>query len=325
MDSGTIQPRHHPRDTAPGMAAPRPFIVEPIAHEPLRGILLMICAVSTFSLLDTTAKYLVQTYPTGQVVWARYVGHVVLAAALLLPRHGRGLVRSQRPDLQILRSLFLFGATCSNFAALQYLQLAQTSSILFSTPFMVAILAIPLLGEHIGPRRWMAIGVGFFGVLIVMRPGLGLVHWAASLSLLCALFGACYQITTRKLAGIDRAVTTQFYSALVGALAITPLMPFVWQAPDLRGALLMLCLGAFGGFGHWLLILAHRLAPAPILAPFAYAQLLPMILLGYLVFNDFPDLWTLVGAGVVLSSGLYLLYRERKVKPLRPPTEPTAP
>jgi len=303
------------------MAGHRPFTIEPIANEPVRGILLMVAAVCTFSLLDTTAKHLVQAYPTGQVVWARYVGHVVLAAAILLPIHGRGLLVSQRPGLQVLRSLFLFGSTCANFAALQYLQLAQTSSILFSTPFIVAMLAVPLLGEHIGPRRWAAIGIGFFGVLIVVRPGLGLVHWAAGLSLLCALFGACYQISTRKLAGVDRAVTTQFYSALVGALEITPLVPFVWQTPDLKGAFLMLCLGAFGGFGHWLLILAHRLAPAPILAPFSYVQLLPMILLGYLVFGDFPDLWTLIGAGVVLTSGLYLLYRERRMKPGKPPSE----
>lgn len=302
------------------MAAPRSFSIEPISHEPLRGILLIIAAFCTFSLLDTTAKYLVQTYPTGQVVWARYVGHVLLAAVILLPRHGRSLLQSQSPGLQVIRSLLLFGSTCANFAALQYLQLAETSAIMFSAPLMVAVLAIPLLGEHIGPRRWGAVIIGFFGVLIVIRPGLGLVHWAAGLSLLCALFGAGYQITTRKLAGVDRAVTTQFYSALIGAVAITPLVPFFWKTPDLEGVLLMLCLGAFGGFGHWMLILAHRLAPAPILAPFNYIQLLPMILLGYLVFGDFPDLWTLIGAGVVLSSGLYLLYRERKVKPGKPPS-----
>ncbi len=302
------------------MAAPRSFSIEPISHEPLRGILLIIAAFCIFSLLDTTAKYLVQTYPTAQVVWARYVGHVLLAAVILLPRHGRSLLQSQSPGLQVIRSLLLFGSTCANFAALQYLQLAETSAIMFSAPLMVAVLAIPLLGEHIGPRRWAAVIIGFFGVLIVIRPGLGLVHWAAGLSLLCALFGAGYQITTRKLAGVDRAVTTQFYSALIGAVAITPLVPFFWKTPDLEGVLLMLCLGAFGGFGHWMLILAHRLAPAPILAPFNYIQLLPMILLGYLVFGDFPDLWTLIGAGVVLSSGLYLLYRERKVKPGKPPS-----
>jgi drug/metabolite transporter (DMT)-like permease len=302
------------------MKPPRSFTIEPLANEPLRGILLIVAAFCTFSLLDTTAKFLVQSYPTAQVVWVRYVGHLVLAGLILLPRHGRGLLHSQRLGLQVTRSLFLFGATCANFAALQYLQLAETSSIQFSTPLMVAMLAVPLLGEHIGPRRWAAIGIGFFGVMIVIRPGLGLVHWAAGLSLLSALCGALYQITTRKLAGVDRAVTTQFYSALIGALAITPLVPFFWQAPDLKGAALMFCLGALGGFGHWLLILAHRLAPAPILAPFNYIQLLPMILLGYLVFGDFPDSWTLIGAGVVLSSGLYLLYRERKVKPGKPPS-----
>lgn len=300
------------------MQPARSFTIEPLANEPLRGILLIVAAFCTFAMLDTTAKYLVQSYPTAQVVWARYVGHVVLAAVILLPMHGRGLLVSQRPGLQVIRSLLLFGATCTNFAALQYLQLAQTSSIQFSTPLMVAVLAIPLLGEHIGPRRWAAIFIGFIGVLIVIRPGLGLVHWAAGLSLTTALCGALYQITTRKLAGVDRAVTTQFYSALIGAVVITPLVPFIWQTPDLTGIALMVLLGALGGFGHWMLILAHRLAPAPILAPFLYIQLLPMILLGYIVFSDLPDLWTLIGAGVVLSSGLYLLYRERRVKAIRP-------
>ncbi|MEO3430663.1 DMT family transporter [Pelagibius sp. CAU 1746] len=300
----------------------RPYTVEPQANEPLRGILLIVAAFSTFALLDTTAKYLVQIYPTTQVVWARYVGHVVLAAALLLPIHGTGLLHSRRPGLQVVRSLLLFTSTCTNFAALQFLQLAQTSSIQFSTPLLVAVLAIPLLGEHIGPRRWLAIFIGFVGVLIVIRPGLGLVHWAAGLSMITAVAGALYNITTRKLAGVDRAVTTQFYSALIGAIVITPLVPFVWQAPDLTGILLMLLLGALGGLGHWMLILAHRLAPAPILAPFLYIQLLPMILLGYMVFGDFPDEWTLVGAGVVVFSGLYLLYRERRVKAVRPPVLP---
>lgn len=300
------------------MAAPRPFTIEPISHEPLRGILLMVAAFCTFSMLDTTAKYLVQIYPTAQVVWARYVGHVVLAAAVLLPMHGRGLFVTHRPGLQVLRSFFLFGATCTNFAALQYLQLAETSAISFSAPLMVAVLAIPLLGESIGPRRWAAIFVGFLGVLIVIRPGLGLVHWATGLSVLTALCVSLYQITTRKLAGVDRAVTTQFYSAILGAVAITPIVPFFWETPDVTGAALMLLLGALGGIGHWMLILAHRLAPAPVIAPFNYIQLLPMILFGYLVFGDLPDVWTLFGAGIVLSSGLYLLSRERKVKAAQP-------
>ncbi len=296
------------------MQMPRDLQIQPVVHAPLQGIALMIAAFTTFAALDTTAKYLVQFYPPEQVVWARYTGHCVLALVILWPRNGAALLRSQRLGTQVLRSLLLFATTCTNFVALQYLQLAETSAIFFSTPLIVALLSVPLLGERIGPRRWTAILIGFLGVLVVVRPGLGLMHWAAGLSLLTALGAALYQITTRKLAGVDPAATTQFYTALVGTLAITPLVPFTWQAPDLTGVLLMALLGALGGFGHWLLILAHRMAPAPILAPFNYTQIAPMVLLGFLVFGDLPDVWTVTGAGVVLMSGLYLLYRERKVK-----------
>ncbi len=296
------------------MQTPRDLQIQPVVHAPLQGIALMIAAFTTFAALDTTAKYLVQFYPPEQVVWARYTGHCVLALVILWPRNGAALLRSRRLGTQVLRSLLLFATTCTNFVALQYLQLAETSAIFFSTPLIVALLSVPLLGERIGPRRWTAIMIGFLGVLVVVRPGLGLMHWAAGLSLLTAIGAALYQITTRKLAGVDPAATTQFYTALVGTLAITPLVPFTWQAPDLTGVLLMALLGALGGFGHWLLILAHRMAPAPILAPFNYTQIAPMVLLGFLVFGDLPDVWTVTGAGVVLASGLYLLYRERKVK-----------
>ncbi|WP_420347353.1 DMT family transporter [Pelagibius sp.] len=296
------------------MQMPRDLQIQPVVHAPLQGIALMIAAFTTFAALDTTAKYLVQFYPPEQVVWARYTGHAVLALLILWPRNGAALLRSQRLGTQVLRSLLLFATTCTNFVALQYLQLAETSAIFFSTPLIVALLSVPLLGERIGPRRWTAILIGFLGVLVVVRPGLGLMHWAAGLSLLTALGAALYQITTRKLAGVDPAATTQFYTALVGTLAITPLVPFTWQAPDLTGVLLMALLGVLGGFGHWLLILAHRMAPAPILAPFNYTQIAPMVLLGFLVFGDLPDIWTVTGAGVVLASGLYLFYRERKVK-----------
>ncbi|NIA68847.1 DMT family transporter [Pelagibius litoralis] len=274
----------------------------------------MVAAFTTFAMLDATAKYLVQFYPTEQVVWARYAGHFVFALIIFWPRHGMGLIRSQRLGTQILRSLLLFTATCSNFVAVGYLQLAETSAIFFSTPLIVALFAVPLLGEKIGPRRWAAILVGFIGVMIVVRPGLGMIHWAAGLSLLTATAAALYQIITRKLAGVEPAATTQFYTALIGMVMITPFVPFVWQTPDLTGWLLMALLGALGGVGHWMLILAHRLAPAPILAPFNYTQIVPMVLLGFLVFGDLPDAWTLAGAAVVLTSGLYLLYRERRVK-----------
>lgn len=296
------------------MPSSRDLHIQPVENAPLQGIALMIVAFTTFAGLDTTAKYLVQSYPTEQVIWARYAGHMVFALIIFWPRNGTRILRSRSLGTQILRSLLLFGATSCNFIAVRYLQLAETAAIFFSTPLMVALFSVPILGERIGPRRWTAIFVGFFGVMIVIRPDVGLIHWAAAFSLASATAAALYQITTRKLAGVDPAAVTQFYTALIGTLVITPFVPFVWQAPDLTGWALMLLLGALGGIGHWLLISAHRLAPAPILAPFNYTQIVPMVLLGFLVFGDLPDVWTIVGAAVVLMSGLYLLYRERRVK-----------
>ena len=296
------------------MQTSRDLKIQPLVNAPFQGIALMVAAYTTFAALDSTAKYLGQVYPTEQVVWARYAGHCIFAVLILWPRHGIALFRTRHLGTQILRSLLLFLATCSNFVALQYLQLAETSAIFFSTPLIVAVFSVPLLGEKIGPRRWTAILVGFIGVMIVVRPGLGLIHWAAGLSLLTATGAALYQIITRKLAGVESAATTQFYTALLGTLFITPFVPFNWQAPDLTGWLLMAMLGALGGIGHWMLIQAHRMAPAPILAPFNYTQIVPMVLLGFLIFGDLPDAWTIGGAAVVLASGLYLLYRERRVK-----------
>ena len=306
--------RNQPGCRESPMPIPRDLTVQPRENAPFQGIAFIVAAFTIFAGLDTTAKYLVQFYPTQQVVWARYAGHCLFAVLIFWPRNGFALLRTRHLGTQVLRSLCLLLATCTNFVALQYLQLAETSAIFFSTPLLIAVFSVPLLGERIGPRRWTAILVGFIGILIVVRPGLGLIHWAAFLSLMTATGAALYQIITRKLAGVEAAVTTQFYTALIGTLFITPLVPFGWQTPDLTGWLLMGLVGALGGIGHWMLIVAHRLAPAPILAPFTFSQIVPMVLLGFLVFGDLPDAWTITGAAVVLSSGLYLLYRERQVK-----------
>jgi drug/metabolite transporter (DMT)-like permease len=208
--------------------------------------------------------------------------------------------------------LFLVGSTAANFFAFRYLQLDQALSILFSTPFLVAILAGPLLGEWIGWRRWVAILVGFAGVLLVTRPTAGGVHWAALYSVTSAVFYSLYIVATRVLTATDRTETMLFYSNLVGALAMLPVLPFVWSLPTNPWHIALLAVfGAFGSFGHYLLIAAHRLVPASSLAPFMYTQLVWAILLGYLIFGDVPSSWTLAGAGVVVASGLYLLHRER--------------
>jgi drug/metabolite transporter (DMT)-like permease len=256
-----------------------------------------------------------------QVVWSRYTGAFLLALIFLNPINRPGMLVTRRPFLQVGRSALLLFSTALNFIALRYLQLDEALSILFSTPFIVAVLCGPLLGEWVGWRRWTAITIGFLGVLLVTRPGFGGIHPAALLSLGSAICYAIYVISTRVLARTDSNETTLFYSNLVGAVAMLPVIPFVWTAPE--NALivaLMVLIGALGSAGHYLLIVGHRLAPASVLAPFIYTQLVWTTTLGFLVFGDVPHRWTIVGGLIVVSSGLYLLNRERKVGKAAPST-----
>lgn len=286
------------------------------AHERrqrLTGIALMCGALACFACLDCMAKFLSGSMDTLQVVWARYTGALAVALAISNPFSRPALMKTGRPTLQVGRSVLLLASTLFNFFALRYLQLDQALAIVFSTPFFVAILSGPVLGEWVGPRRWAAICVGFVGVLLVARPGFGGIHPAALISLAAAFFYAAYSISTRMLSRTDSSETTLFYSNLVGAAAMLPIVPFVWTTPrDPLIMLLMVVCGAFGTVGHYLLILAHRLAPPALLAPFIYTQIVWVIALGYLVFADVPSRWTLTGAAVVIASGLYILYREQR-------------
>lgn len=280
----------------------------------LIGIALMCGAVAMFSCLDSTAKYLNHVMDTLQVVWARYAGGFLLALILSNPVARPALMKTARPWLQIGRSILLLGSTLLNFLALRWLQLDQTTSILFATPFLVAVLSGPILGEWVGWRRWCAILVGFAGVILVTRPGYGGIHPAALLSVGSLCCYGLYIISTRVLARSDSSETTLFYSNLVGAVAMSAVVPFVWTTPNHWSEVaLMLLLGALGSVGHYMLIVAHRGAPPVVLAPFMYTQLLWVIALGYLIFGDLPNNWTMVGAAVVVASGLYLLHRERQV------------
>jgi drug/metabolite transporter (DMT)-like permease len=283
----------------------------------LIAIGLMCGAVLCFALLDASAKWLSNVVDPLQVVFARYAGSMALVLVLLNPWSRPGIFRTQRPWLQAVRSLLLLGSTALNFVALKYLQLAETVSIMFATPLLVALVSGPLLGEWPGPRRLVAIGVGFVGVLVITRPGIGGMHPAAILIVFGCLCYGFYSIATRVLSAFDPPETTMVYSGVAGTLAMLPLLPWIWTTPSgFMPWALMLATGVFGGFGHWLLILAHRLAPATVLAPFIYSQIVWMIALGWFVFGQFPDRWTFVGAGIVIASGLYLLYRERvRAKP----------
>jgi drug/metabolite transporter (DMT)-like permease len=288
------------------------------AHEQRRlrltGIGLMCGTVLVFACLDATAKYLGTQMPTLQVVGVRCVTAFLVALCFSNPFNRPGLLRTGRPFLQFWRGLMLLGSTMFNFMAFRFLQLDEAMAILFSTPFLIAIFAGPMLGEWVGWRRWTAILVGFSGVLLVVRPGMGGFQWAALLSFGSAVCYAFYNILTRMLSRTDSSETTLFYANLFCCVVMAPVLPFVWTTPpNWLDVALMPALGVLGAGGHFLLILAHRRAPASVLSPFIYTQIVWASTLGYLVFGNVPSHWTLAGALIVIASGLYLLNRERKV------------
>jgi drug/metabolite transporter (DMT)-like permease len=280
----------------------------------VRGIVMMIAAYGMFSLLDASAKYLLPQLNPPTIVFLRYLIGLIFALGWMLLARDLALFRSVHPRTQFLRGALLLGSTAFNFTALQYLQLAQTAAIMFSNPLWVCALSHLVLRERVGPRRWSAVIVGFCGVLIIMRPGGEGFHPAMFLSILAALSAALYQLTTRRVGADDRSETSLLYGTLWGTVCALPAtafsfeMPAGWQWPVLMFA------GFCGSFGHYLLIAAHRLAPASLLAPYSYTQILWMMLLGLLLFGDVPDQWTLIGAAIVVASGLYVFHRERVVK-----------
>jgi drug/metabolite transporter (DMT)-like permease len=282
-----------------------------VAHR-LRGIGLICLAVLCFTFIDVPAKYASNYVSTLEVAWARYTLALVFSVIVLRPwRHRRQYV-TRRPWMQGVRAVFLLASTVLNFVAIHYLPLAQTVSITFAAPLLVTAFAGPLLGEWAGPRRWAAVIVGFVGVLIIMQPQPGAFHPAALLSLGAAFCYAGYYLTTRTLSATDSTAGMLIYGTLLGAIVLTPALLVVGERPPtLTVAFALALCGLAGGIGHWFLILATRYAPAPVLAPFTYTQIVWMIAAGYAFFGDVPTATTLVGAVVVISSGLYVLYRER--------------
>ncbi len=286
----------------------------PRPSDSISAITLMCTATFLFTILDTTAKFLGGTLelPVLEIVWLRFAGHALFAFFLFGIKTLTSLVQTRKPLLQISRSIFVASATAFNFLAITYLQLDLTMTMFFMTPLIVAFLSGPLLGEWVGRRRLTAIAVGFIGVILVTRPGFGGIHWAISYSICATISYSLYFITTRYLAIHDPVEVTNFYTPIAGAIIATPFALHVWQWPEnLFTWILIAILGISGGLGHWLLVLANRLAPASVIAPYMYTGLLSISLLGYLVFGDIPTMWTIAGGLIIITSGLYILFREK--------------
>ncbi len=295
-------------DIAPALAPPA------AVHAPLRGILLMLLALFLFVIMDASGKALTADYNIWQISWARYLFHLAILPVFFRRQTVTSVLRTSKLKLQLLRSALMLGSTVFFFAAVSYIPLAEATAIGFVSPLLVAAFSVPLLGEKVGPRRWAAVIVGFIAVMLIIRPGFGMIHWAYLLPLVSAACFALYQITTRILSRYDSSVTTLAHSVSVGLLVTTVVMllPGQWRNPDLQGWMLMILVGAVGGIAHYILIRALTLAPAALLAPFAYLQLVWAAIVGFLWFGDVPGWSTLAGTAVLAASGLYVMYRERK-------------
>jgi len=278
----------------------------------LRAILAIVFSVACFSVLNAISKTLTQHYPVVQVIWARYVFAFVFMMALFLPRSGLALFRWHNPGSQVVRGLLLFFSSFLYFHGLVYLPLATAASISLTSPLIVTALSARFLGEPVGVRRWIAVGLGFAGALIVVRPGHAEFEWHSLLIVASALCSAFYQLFSRRYGQTERPDASATMATIVGTVMAAPFLPFEWVAPWAWWHwALMAGMGVMAGVGHYFVTIAYSQAPAAVIAPFNYLQLIGAALLGYLLFGDIPDFWSWVGAGVIVASGLYIGHRER--------------
>lgn len=285
-------------------------------QHPFTGFLLAASGLLLFACMDSCTKYLTTHYNVPFVVAMRYIIQCLLMFIVLAPRHSNHLIKTQRTGLVIVRGISLCFASLFVGLALQRMPLAETTAINFLAPMLVVLLASPLLGEKIGLMGWVAALGGFSGVLLIVRPGSGLDIAGILFSLLAVCANTSYQLLSRELASTEKAITLLFYTALIGSICFGLALPWYWEnkTPDHLEIALFLLLGVSGGLGHYLFTSAFRYAPASLLAPVNYLQLLWAALLGWLIFNNTPDHLSMLGMVIVAASGLMIALKSRRTK-----------
>ncbi len=284
-------------------------------HRPLRGIALMMFAIVCFAGHDAIIKHLSAQVPLLIIVWFRYTVHCMLMLAMLGPKVGRGLIATRHPWALTIRGLTLVITTILGAAAFRNMPLAETTAVIFLSPLIVSLAAGPMLGEKIGWMHWLAVATGFCGVLLIARPGSGIVGIGLVYALGAAACLSLYQIQTRKLARSENPYVLLFFTALTGSVVMSFGAPFYWSSFSLDGLNigLLLSLGVIAAAGHLLLTNAFRHAPASTLSPTLYLQLAWSALLGWLVFDHIPDKCSIIGMIVIAtSSGALVLLEHRR-------------
>ena len=281
------------------------------ADRPFKGIALILLSTVFLGISDVTAKYLSATLPSIEIAWIRFLTFAVIMSPAMLPGSPLFAMRTERLGFQLTRGVALMSSSLFFISGLRFLPIAEASATAFVAPLFVTALSIFFLAEKVGMRRWIATAVGLFGVLIILRPGSSAFHPAAFFPLVSALGWACTLIMTRMMSGREHAITTMTYSSIAGVCILSALVPSVWVTPSWHDIGFGIFIGVASTAGQWIVVLAFRYAGASVLAPFSYTQLLWVSLLGFLVFGEVPDIWTVTGAAFIVASGLYTAHRER--------------
>ena len=297
------------------------------AHVPVRAVLLICAATLCFASLDTAIKYLSSRYPVPLLVWARWAIQALAIVAWLAPRRGLSFVRTARPGRNLVRGAVLIGSSICFVYALRDLPIADVTALNYSTPMMVVVLAVFVLGERLTPARIAFVLAGVIGMLLIVRPGTDVFRGASLLALASAAFYATYQIMTRRMADEDPGVLL-FYPALVGAVAMSFALLFSLEAivamPWTHVAMLVVG-GMVGTLGHLLFILAFQRGAASALTPFTYVHLVWATLIGWVAFGTFPDGYALAGMAIIAGAGLLItLHERRRAQSVRAQAEPLA-
>ena len=279
----------------------------------LLGVMFICLSGLTSPLMNGFAKLLGEHYSTLQISWARAFGHILFMLAVFVPRFGWRMLHTRRLGKHLLRSACLFISNAAYFFAIGFIPIGQAASINMIGPLIVAALVWPILRERTSPGRVAAVLAGFIGVLVIIRPGSEVFQWAALIIVFSALMNGLYQIFTREVADTEAAETSAIYSSVVGAFGMFAVLPFIWRTPTGPAHIALFCsLGVLGAISHYLIALALRFAPANIVTPFQYVQMIGSVLVGYLLFGDLPDAMTWLGATIVILSGLYIAWTQTR-------------
>mgnify|MGYP001242177099 FL=1 len=281
----------------------------------MKAIILNLSAWVMLPIMDGFAKYLSSTIPVLQITWSRYFFTVVIALPIMLIFFRKNFKWTEQPKLQLIRGLLLFCANILFFYSISVISLAKALTLAFIAPLIVTILSPIFLGEKVGIRRWLAVIVGFFGSLIVLRPGFVEINLASISALGTGVLYGFYLIVTKKLHKSDHPLLTLLLTGVVGAIIGSLIVPSIWVQPSIQEWYMMFAIGFFASIGHLFLILSLKYADASKLAPFGYFEIITNIIIGYYYFNHFPDTWTFLGLSIIILSGIYIFRREALNKP----------